>query len=178
MAGLVLEHEKEVAALATNATLYPTNNKLTLSGTSQWSDPASKPGQAIRSAKDALLLGGADNETATIFWMGQEVYSQLQENPDLIDRFKHTSRESITADMMATYFDVDAVVVGAMKSRALNTTTNSFVWGKYAGLCCVHPAALNGGSVAPSGNINIYNSSFAYTYTYLCLLYTSDAADE
>ena len=67
MAGLVLEHEKEVAALATNATLYPTNNKLTLSGTSQWSDPASKPGQAIRSAKDALLLGGADNETATIF---------------------------------------------------------------------------------------------------------------
>lgn len=166
MAGLVLEHEKEVASLVTNATLYPTANKATLSGTSQWSDPASKPGTAIRSAKNNLLLGGADNESAVIFWMGQEVFSSLQENPDLIDRFKHTSRESITADMMATYFDVDAVVVGAMKSRTVNATTNSFLWGKFAGLCCVHPAALNGGSVAPSGNINMYQPSFAYTYTY------------
>lgn len=67
--------------------------------------------------------------------LGYDVFIQLKNHPDLVDRIKYTSSNVITADMMARMFEVDRVLV----CKAVQATNNeggteaySFVQGKHA----------------------------------------------
>lgn len=135
-----LRLEVEQATLALNAANYAASNKATLSGTSQWSHASSNPAQAIRNAREAIrsLVGRYPN----LLTLSAKAYAALQENTSILDRFKYTSRDSITTDMLAKLFDVDEVVVG--KAVYMNPATGTFadVWGKDAVLSFSAPASL------------------------------------
>jgi hypothetical protein len=75
--------------------------------------------------------------------LGYEVFRQLKNHPDLVDRIKYTSSQTITEDMLARMFDLDRVLV----AKAVKATNNegateaySFAYGKAALLAHVAPS--------------------------------------
>lgn len=146
-----LELECQQAALALNASNYPTGNKLTLSGTSQWSHVDSKPAKAVRDASE--VVRGKIGKRPNLLLLGGSVFSSLQENPSIIERLKYTGRDSVTKEMLAQLFGVERVEVG---DAVYANDNDEFVdvWGKHAVL-----AYVNVSSLASMGT-----PSFAYTY--------------
>jgi hypothetical protein len=114
-----------------------------------WSDyAASDPITDIETAKESIL--GQTGYMPNTLVMGYQVFRQLKHHPDIIDRFKYTNSNNITADILARLFEVDRVLV----SSAIRNTGNegaanafSFTHGKNALLCHVAP---NPGLLTPS----------------------------
>lgn len=102
--------EKAQADLARNASAYAASNRATLSGASQWSDPASSPITAINGFKTVIRqqIGQYPNTLL----LGAVVFEALQVHPAIVDRLKYTGRDVATADLMAALFGVSRVVVG------------------------------------------------------------------
>jgi len=104
--------------------------------TKQWSDyTSSDPINDIEEAKSDIL--GATGMEANTLVLGYEVFRQLKNHPDLVDRIKYTSSQTITEDMLARMFDLDRVLV----AKAVKATNNegaseaySFAYGKAAAL--------------------------------------------
>lgn len=119
------------------------------SETKQWSDyTASDPIDDIEAAK-AEILGKTGMEANTLV-LGYDVFRQLKNHPDLVDRIKYTSSQTITEDMLARMFDLDRVLV-AKAVKATNaegvTPAYGFAYGKAAALYHVAP---NPGLLTPS----------------------------
>lgn len=147
--------ELETAQMVRNAASYDANSKLALAGADKWSDPASDPAADIDAAKEAIRLriGRYPNQLA----LGAPVFAALKRHPKIKEQFKYTSSESITAAMMASYFDLEKVIVGSAVYLPENADDNdnaSDVWGNDAILAFVPNAQ--------TGNFQI--PSFAYTY--------------
>lgn len=143
--------EIQQAGLAQNAALYDASHKVTLSGTSKWSDPASKPATDIETGKEAVRsTTGVYPNTLVI---NGPTFAALKNNPSITDRFKYTSKESITPEMLAALFDVETVKVGR-GVKATDAGVVSDIWGNSAVLAYV-PAN-------PSG---MEEPSYGYTYT-------------
>ena len=108
----------------------------------QWSAYASSdPINDIEAAK-SVILSRTGMEANTLV-LGYEVFRQLKNHPDLVDRIKYTSSQTITEDMLARMFDLDRVVV----AKAVKATNNEgaseaygFAYGKAALLCHVASA--------------------------------------
>lgn len=105
--------EYQQATLSTTAGNYGASNKVTLAGTSQWSDftsGVSDPIKDIETAKEAVRkqIGRRPNTIV----MGAAVFALLKMHPKVIDRMKYTGRDVCTVDMLASLFDVKRVVVG------------------------------------------------------------------
>lgn len=149
---LMLRLEKEQADLARTAGTYGVNNKDTLSGASQWSHADSTPAAAIREASEAIRTG--TGKYPNILIVSALVFAALREHPTIVERFKYTSKESITADMLAALLNLEKVCVGGAVFADNNTGAFSDVWGRDAILAYSKPAAL-----AAMGS-----PSFAYTY--------------
>ncbi len=148
-----LGNEVNAAALATNAANYPTANKITLSGTSQWSDYSgtSNPSRDIQVAIEAVRA--ATGKRANTVILGPKVWAALKMHPLIIDRIKYTGRDSITLEMLAALWDVKRVAVGdAIYEDATGTLQD--VWGKH-----VVVAYTDISGVADMGL-----PSFGYTY--------------
>lgn len=127
---IALRLEKAQADLATTAANYAASNKVTLSGTSQWSDytGTSAPSKDIETAKEAVRsqIGRYPN-TAVI---GAAVMKSLRQHPAIIDRIKYTGRDVVTTDLLAALWGLDQVLVGgAVYTDASGTMTD--VWGKF-----------------------------------------------
>lgn len=123
---IFLDREYAAAQLARNASNYASSNKVTLSGTSQWSDPASNPSKDIETAREAIRaqIGRRPNTVE----LGAKVFSALKTHPAIIDRVKYTGRDSVTADLLANLWEVDKVVVG--EAVYDNNGTMTDIWGK------------------------------------------------
>ena len=125
--------------------------------TKQWSDyAASDPINDIETAK-AGILSTTGMEANTLV-LGYDVFRQLKNHPDIVDRIKYTSSQTVTADMLAAMFDIPRVIV----SKGVKATNNegaagvyAFTAGKKALLCHVAP---NPGLLTPSAGY-----SFAWT---------------
>jgi hypothetical protein len=87
--------------------------------TKQWSDyTSSDPIDDIEAAKSEVLSNtGMEPNTLVL---GYEVFRQLKNHPDLVDRIKYTSSQTITEDMLARMFDLDRVLV----AKAVKATNN------------------------------------------------------
>lgn len=114
-----------------------------------WSDYTnSDPINDIEAGKETILSNtGFLPNTLT---MGYQVFRKLKYHPDLVDRFKYTSPDQITEQMMASFFDLDNVYVAkAIKATNVEgeTAAYSFTHGKHALLSYVNP---NPGLLAPS----------------------------
>jgi hypothetical protein len=83
----------------------------------QWSNyTGSDPISDIEEAK-AEILGDTGYEANTLV-LGYDVFRVLKHHPDLVDRIKYTSSQTITEDMLARMFDIERVLV----SKAVNAT--------------------------------------------------------
>jgi len=107
----------------------------------QWSDyTSSDPISDIENAKSGILSAtGMEGNTLVL---GYDVFKSLKNHPDLVDRIKYTSSQTITTDMLAAMFDIPRVIV----AKAVKATNNegateaySFAHGKKALLCHVAP---------------------------------------
>ena len=107
----------------------------------QWSDyTASDPISDIEDAKSSILSGtGMEANTLVL---GYDVFKALKNHPDLVDRIKYTSSQTITTDMLAAMFDIPRVMV----AKAVKATNNegaaeayAFAHGKKAALYHVAP---------------------------------------
>lgn len=147
-----LRLEKTQADMATTAANYPAGNKVTLAGTSQWSDygATSDPMGDIEAARDAVRakIGKRPNCVC----IGAAVWSKLRHHPKVVDRIKYTGRDSATPELLANLFGVKNVCVG----DAIYDNNGNFadVWGKFVVVAYTELA-----SVAELGT-----PSFGYTY--------------
>lgn len=146
-----LRLEKAQADLARTAGNYAASNKLVLSGTSQWSDPASDPVAAIESAKEAIRAQIGTRPNSLL--VSGAVFAALKVHAKIVDRIKYTSREVATAELLAQLFGLQSVVIGdAVYEDSAGAMQD--VWGKDAIL-----AFTATGGVADAGR-----PSYGYTY--------------
>ena len=153
---VMLQIEIAAATLATTAANYASTHKQTLAAAAQWSHANAKPAAAIETAKEAIAAGIGREPNLMV--VGPAVYRALKNNPDVIDRIKHTDGLTGTAAPMvnkqklAAYFDVDQFVVG----EARTGTPGAFkpIWGKNVVLAYSDVTAL-----AAQGS-----PSYGYTY--------------
>ena len=150
---IALRLEVAQATLAFNAANYGASNKVTLSGTSQWSDygTTSNPVKDVGNAREAVRTQiGRDPNTLVL---GAAVFAALSDHPVVIDRIKYTGRDVATEELLAKLFKVERVVVG--KAVYIDDAgTQRDVWGKSAVL-----AYTNTASVMERGA-----PSYGYTY--------------
>lgn len=150
---MALRLEKQAADIARTAASYAAANKVTLAGTSQWSDlSASDPIANIETAKEAVRAATGKRPNTVV--MGAAVMSKLRQHSKIIDRMKYTGRDVPTAEILAALFGVQRVLVGdAIYSNDAGTAFTD-VWGKD-----VVVAYTELGSVADMGA-----PSYGYTY--------------
>ena len=156
------EREYQAAQLATTAANYGSSNKVTLSGTSQWSNTASDPFGDIMAAKEAVRqqIGRKPN----VLTLGPTVLTALRSHPKVLDRLSTaTDRPPATIAQLAALFELDRVVEG--DGTYWNGTAFQDMWGKFALLAYTTPA-----SAAEMGAPN-----YGYTYQ-LSVPYLMDCA--
>jgi hypothetical protein len=146
---LTLEHDQ--AQLATDGTNYDNNHKVTLSGTDKWSDGASDPTANIDSGKEAIRTSVGIYPNTLV--LSAQAFNALKNHPSISERFKYTSRESVTPEMLSALLDLEKVVVG--KAVAFDDDGSDIdIWGNNAILAYV-----------PSTPSGMEDPSFGYTYT-------------
>lgn len=130
------------ATLATTAGNYPVGNKNTLAGTGQWSDftsGVSDPINDVEVAKEAVRaqIGRAPNTVV----LGAKVMSKLKQHPKVVDRIKYTGRDVATAELLASLFGVERVVVGGgVYQDAAGAMQDT--WGKFVIVAFTETASL------------------------------------
>ncbi|MBF0186016.1 MAG: major capsid protein [Magnetococcales bacterium] len=151
MRSLTLNLEYEQAVLATTPGNYDSNHKVTLTGTNKWSDAGSDPFGDMNDGKEAVRLSVGIYPNTLL--LSAVAFNALKEHPKVLDRFKYTSRESVTTEMLAALWDLGSVVVG----RAVMSDddgNNLDIWGNNAVLAYV-----------PQQSSGIEEPSYGYTYT-------------
>ena len=154
--------DREAAEFVTNRLLMKMETQFmsTYFTTSVWADDstpsslwddytASDPINDIETAKQEILSNtGYEGNTLVL---GYAVFKALKNHPDIVDRVKYTSSQTVTSDMLARMFEVDRVVV----AKSVKATNNeggaeayAFNAGKHALL--VH-SAKTPGLLQPSG---------------------------
>jgi hypothetical protein len=109
--------------------------------TKQWSDYTSSDPISDLEAAKAEILGNTGMEANTLV-LGYDVFKSLKNHPDLVDRIKYTSSQTITTDMLAAMFDIPRVMVAkAVKATNVEGAAEAygFAHGKKALLCHVAP---------------------------------------
>lgn len=152
MSIMSLSLEIEQAELATAAANYGANNKITLAGTDQWDHADADPAKQIREYREAVRgVVGLRPNTMVVSAAG---FNGLAENPKILEKFKYTSSDSITTEMLARLFNLRRVVVG--DSVYMNEGSDQMVdaWGNAAVLAYV-----------PEQVSSNEEPSFGYTYT-------------
>ena len=136
---MALEREKQAADLARNEARYGAGNKETLSGTSQWSDPASDPFTDIMDGKESIRA--KIGERPNVLTLGPKVLTALRTHPKVLDRLSTASdRPPATLQQLQALFELQQIVEG----EAVYHDGSQFqdVWGKDAILAYTTPASM------------------------------------
>jgi hypothetical protein len=148
-----LRKEKAQADIARNPANYAASNKVTLAGTSQWSDYSgtSDPVANIEFGKETIRQ--KIGKKANVAVIGALVFSTLKNHPKVIERMKYTGRDTATPELLAALFQLEKVVVG---EAVFSDDAGNFadIWGRDVVL-----AYVDLGSVAEKGK-----PSYGYTY--------------
>lgn len=107
-----------------------------------WSASGSDPIGNIETAKNTVMSNTGYLPNTLV--LSYNVYSILKNHPDFVDRFKYTSAESITPELIARIVEVDRVLVmkGVYNSAAEGASASySQIGDKDALLCYVAPSA-------------------------------------
>lgn len=136
---LLLDRENRAAALFTTAANYPTGNKVTLSGTSQWNE-ATQVSTPVKDVMTAHLAVAKIGQKANTLILGPDVWAALKVNKQITDRVSPSKLGVVSTEDLAAIFEVDQVLIpkGVQVSAA---GVASFVWGKHAVLAFIQPGA-------------------------------------
>ncbi len=148
-----LRLEYDQLSLASDPTVYDAAFKIVLSGTSQWSNVASRPKFQVNTWRESIrrVTGKYPNTIV----MGAAVFNALDTHPEIRDQFKYTNDNSLTVDMLKRYFNVENV--GIATALVLDPTTGLKV--------DILPNQVILAYVNPDPKPNMITPSFAYTYT-------------
>lgn len=151
--GIRLRHEKKSAELAQTAGNYPSGNKITLSGTSQFTHASSDPVGVIEDGKEAVRakIGKRPN----VMVIGALSFRALKNHAQLLDRIKYSMTGVVTVDLMKQIFGIANIVVGEAV-YASDAGVFSDVWADNCILAYVPGAS-------PQGERTPYEPAFAYT---------------
>lgn len=148
---MALEREKSAADLARNPANYAGSNKVTLSGTSQWSNASSDPFANIIGAKE--VIRSQTGEEPNVLALSPKALTALRTNPKVLDRLSTaTDRVPATMAQLAALFEVDEIVKGGALYN--NAGTLADVWGTDAILAYTTPASMQ----------EMGSPSYGYTY--------------
>lgn len=148
-----IEKEVNLSTKLSDTTVITQNVNLATVPTNQWNDYAnSSPFTDIQTGITSLQTNGLTPPN-TIF-MGYQVWAQLVNHPDLLDRVKFSSLGVLTTDLLARLFSTAGITnvwVGAAVYNSAQeglTASNGFAWGKHFWLAYVTPTpglrTLNG----------------------------------
>lgn len=123
--------EKRAADLVFDPATYAAANRVTLAGTSQWSDPASDPQAAIGDALDTMVM------RPNIAVFGRAAWTKTSRNINLVKAYfgNGTERGQLTKQAFMELFELDEVLIGeAFWNSAAKGQPPSLVrlWGKHA----------------------------------------------
>lgn len=148
---MALEREYIAAQLARNAANYPSGNKVTLSGSSRWSDPASDPFTDVMDAKE--VIRSKTGEKPNVLTLAPKVMTALRTHPKVLDRLSTASdRPPATIQQLQALFELQQVVEA--ESIYHDGTQFQDVWGKDAILAFTTPASMQ----------EMGSPNFGYTY--------------
>ncbi len=108
--GLQLKHEKACADLVQDPNNFPTGNKLTLSGSSCFTDNDSDPQGVVDDAKDAISKKIAQDPNVML--IGQEAWKTLKKHPQLKGLISDNLNKLITLDLLKKIFEVENILIG------------------------------------------------------------------
>lgn len=129
---ILLNREKRAADLVFTLGNYPTTNRRTLSGTSQWSDfTNSQPISDILDALDSVVV------RPNVLVLGQATWNKLSQHPKIVEAVFGTGAKTgiVKREAVADLFELDEILVGqgwvntAKKGQAASLAR---VWGKHA----------------------------------------------
>lgn len=129
-----LDREVRTANLVTTLNNYPSGQRATLSGTSQWSDfTNSNPVSALLAAMDTMIM------RPNLLVIGQQVATQLVQHPRVVQAVYKTSQNAgvVGLDAVAALLGLQRIVVGQgwiNTARKGQTASYSRAWGKHAAL--------------------------------------------
>lgn len=139
---ILLDREIRVANLVFGLSTYSSDKRITLSGTSQFSDTAnSDPIGVINTALDSTLVFRPN-----VMVIGRPAWTRLRSHPHVVNacRGGTLGRGSVTRQEVADLFELQEVIVG---DAVLNTakrgqsSTIARAWGKHIALLYVNRAA-------------------------------------
>ncbi len=147
---VLLDREKRVADKVTNLATYPTGNKTTLSGTTQWSHADGNPIGDIENAMDGMI------QRPNIAVMGRGCWTKLRQNPKIIASLSASGTDKGLASKraVADLFELDDIIVGASwinSAKPGQAPTRVRVWGKHCALLRREATASSIGQIPTFG---------------------------
>lgn len=112
----------------------------TANQTIKWDSPTSNPIKDITGA--AVKMASETGFKPNVLVLSPYAYTALTNHEDILDRIKYTQKGIVTADLLATLFGVDKVVVAwGVVNNAVKGAVDAvdFIMGKHALLCYVAP---------------------------------------
>jgi len=108
----------------------------------QWDDGTSDPEKDVDTGKVAIKQATGLMPNTLI--VDYNTHLALKRHPIITDRYKHTSPDAITKELLARYFEVDRYLVAeasyTTSEEGASTEVNAFIAGKNALLCYVAPS--------------------------------------
>lgn len=134
---LLRAHEKRISDLVFTGANWAT----TAAASTKWDVDTSDPIGDVNTMRESVqaLIGREPN----IMVLGYNVWADLKDHPDMLDRIKYTQRGMLTQELAASLFEVDKLLIGkALYDSALEgaTAVMTQIWGKSVLMLYVPPA--------------------------------------
>ena len=128
---ILLDREVRTSNLVFNAANYPTGNKTTLSGTSQWSHADSNPVVTITDALDAMVM------RPNIGVFGRRTITNLRRHPKVVKSYNGTSGDEgmVPLQWLADLLELEQILVGEAQlniARPGQSANLQRAWGNHA----------------------------------------------
>lgn len=132
IAGLIaLDREARASKLVFNGDSYASGNKTTLSGSAQWSDPASNPLVTITDALDSVIM------RPNIGVLGRRTATMLRRHPRIVKAYNGTMGDEgmVPLQFLADLLELDQILVGEARLNIARPGRNPQLlraWGPHA----------------------------------------------
>ena len=156
MSIIEMQVEREAATLATTAANYSNSHHLALAQNKRWDQANTKPNKEVETARQKIRQGIGMKPNLLV--LGPDVFGALCRHDDVLNAIRPTEglkedgAPTVNEAKLASYFDVDEVVVG----YAMTGKPGDFedAWGKNAILAFTRPESL----------ANMGTPAFGYSY--------------
>ena len=149
---IALVREKYCADLALNDANYDQTNKVTLSGTSQFTDPNSDPIGVIKAGIRAIKR--STGRKPNVCAIAGDVWEVLSEHPKVLEKIKYVSTAVLTPEDFARLVKIDKVIIGEAVYEESGELKD--IWSKSIVVAYVAPPSKE-------KKQNIYEPSYGYT---------------